>query len=165
VRLGEVLVLADDDRRAGPEVLRVVLVVVGQPHQDVVPLADVDAVPARGLRVGPDQAVDAGPLHLGPLGQVRKLGARRDEDLSGPVDDLGGQDARGDTIDEVEPDRLALHGTSGLETAAGHSAMAGRGKILSSRHAGSGTGRGFLSPPGPTTLRGRRPAGNHSEFG
>jgi hypothetical protein len=49
VRLGDVLVLADDDRTADPELLGLVVIMSRQPFEDIVPFAKVNLVSRRVL--------------------------------------------------------------------------------------------------------------------
>jgi hypothetical protein len=49
MRLGDVLVLADDDRTADPELLGLVVIMSRQPFEDIVPFAKVNLVSRRVL--------------------------------------------------------------------------------------------------------------------
>src|SRR5690606_1349873 len=73
VRLRDVLVLADDDRTAGPEVLCFISIMRGQTNQHVVPFAKVHRVAERVLRVWTDQAIDSSSFHLLAHSQFGKL--------------------------------------------------------------------------------------------
>ncbi len=59
--------------------------------------------------VGPDQAINPGAFHLVTFRQGRKLRPWGHDDLTGPVDDLGGEHSRGNAIDEVDLDRATFH--------------------------------------------------------
>jgi hypothetical protein len=107
--LREVLILTDDDDGSCPEVLRLVLVMLLEPSEHVVALSNVHTVPMRNFGVRADEEVDACPFDFRTLGQGRELGSRRYDDLAGPVDDLRGEDASGNTIHEVNTNRLTVH--------------------------------------------------------
>ena len=89
MRLGEVLVLADEDDGLDPELLAGVGL---EPLADHLGLADVGEGRV-GCGVAPGEDVDAGLLKLGAGQQIGHLGAGGDDGLAGPVGDLGGAQA------------------------------------------------------------------------
>ena len=64
MRLRDVLVLADDDRTADPELLGLVVIMSRQPFEDIVPFAKVNLVSCRVLWIRAEKAIDSGPFGL-----------------------------------------------------------------------------------------------------
>jgi len=86
--------------------------VVSEADGDVVSLADVDERLDRRFGVRADQEVHAGAGAFGALDQLAEAAARAGEDVAGPVDDFGGQQAAGSAVDEEQADAATLgHGS------------------------------------------------------
>ena len=110
MRLGDVLVLADDDRTADPELLGLVIIMRGQSLENIVPFADVNFVSSRILRIRTEQAINPRAFYFFTLRKLSQQRSRRDNDLARPVDDLSGQDLGRLAIDQVDSNRFAVQG-------------------------------------------------------
>jgi hypothetical protein len=109
MRLGDVLVLADDDRTADPELFGLVIIMRGQSLEDVVPFANVNFVSSRILRIRTEQAINTRALYFFTLRKLSQQRSRRNDNLARPIDDLSGQDLGGLAIDQVDSNRFAVH--------------------------------------------------------
>lgn len=110
---GQVLVLADQHDRIGPEILAVathlVRVVCPQPITDAFGFADIGQLPVRFALVLADQDVDAWPLDLGEgLAHLAQLVAAEGDGLDRRHHDLRHPDTVRIAVEKEDVDRAGL---------------------------------------------------------
>jgi hypothetical protein len=105
MRLGEIVIVADDHGGAVEEIHGVVGIMAPKTRADTVGLADVGDRAAEAIRIRAGQDVDTGFGSLPAVDQIRETVPGRAEDLAGPVHDFGNHQAGGVAIGEEQADR------------------------------------------------------------
>jgi hypothetical protein len=105
MRLGEIVVVADDHGGAVEEVHGVVGIMAPQPRTDAIGLPDVGDRSTEPVRVGARSGCKRRLGSLSPFDKVSETVPGRAEHFPGPVHDLGDHQAGGVAVGEKEGDR------------------------------------------------------------